>query len=61
MRAARTNKHCGALAQVERLLEQGEYLYRGALVRFSYAMERHSWFTGAVMQVLLGFATQAMR
>ncbi len=49
-----------ALAQVERLLERGEYLDRGALSQFSGAMERHSWFTGAVMQALLGFATQAM-
>jgi hypothetical protein len=49
-----------ALAQVERLLERGEYLDRGALSQFSGAMERHSWFTGSVMQALLGFATQAM-
>ncbi len=48
-----------ALAQVERLLERGEYLDRGALAQFSGAMERHSWFTGSVMQALLGFATQA--
>ena len=47
-----------ALALVERLLERGEYLDRGALAQFSGAMERHSWFTGAVMQALLGFATQ---
>lgn len=47
-----------ALAQVERLLERGDYLDRGALSHFSGAMERHSWFTGAVMQALLGFATQ---
>jgi hypothetical protein len=49
-----------ALAQVERLLERGDYLDRGALARFSGAMERHSWFTGSVMQALLGFATQAV-
>lgn len=49
-----------ALAQVERLLERGEYLDRGALSQFSGAMERHSWFTGAVAQALIGFATQAM-
>lgn len=49
-----------ALAQVERLLERGEYLDRGALSRFSGVMERHSWFTGAVMQALLGFATQVV-
>lgn len=48
-----------ALAQMERLLERGEYLDRGALSKFSGAMERHSWFTGSVMQALLGFATQA--
>ena len=49
-----------ALAQVERLLERGEYLDRGALSQFSGAMERHSWFTGAVAQALIGFATQAL-
>jgi hypothetical protein len=49
-----------ALAQVERLLERGDYLDRGALARFSGAMERHSWFTGSIMQALLGFATQAV-
>lgn len=49
-----------ALAQVERLLERGEYLDRGALSQFSGAMEKHSWFTGSVMQALLGFATQAV-
>ncbi len=47
-----------ALAQVERLLERGEYRDRGALSQFSGAMEKHSWFTGSVMQALLGFATQ---
>lgn len=49
-----------ALAQVQRLLERGDYLDRGALARFSSAMERHSWFTGSVMQALIGFATQAV-
>lgn len=49
-----------ALAQVERLIERGEYLDRGALSQFSGAMEKHSWFTGSVMQALLGFATQAV-
>ena len=49
-----------ALAQVERLLERGEYLDRGALAQFSGVMERHSWFTGSVTQALLGFATQAV-
>jgi len=48
-----------ALAQVQRLLERGDYLDRGALAQFSGAMEKHSWFTGSVMQALLGFATQA--
>lgn len=48
-----------ALDRVERLLERGDYLDRGALSEFSGAMERHSWFTGSVMQALLGFATQA--
>jgi len=47
-----------ALAQVQRLLERGDYLDRGALSRFSGVMEKHSWFTGSVMQALLGFATQ---
>lgn len=49
-----------ALAQVQRLLERGEYLDRGALSQFSGSMERHSWFTGSVTQALLGFATQAV-
>lgn len=49
-----------ALAQVQRLLERGDYLDRGALSQFSGVMERHSWFTGSVMQALLGFATQAV-
>ena len=47
-----------ALARVERLIERGDYLDRGALSEFSGAMERHSWFTGAVAQALVGFATQ---
>jgi hypothetical protein len=47
-----------ALAQVERLLERGAYLDRGALSRFSETMQRHEWFTGSVMQALLGLATQ---
>ncbi len=49
-----------ALDQVERLVERGEYLDRGELARFSGLMERHSWFTGAVMSALLGFATQTI-
>lgn len=48
-----------ALARVERLIERGGYVDRGALSEFSGAMERHSWFTGAVAQALIGFATQA--
>jgi DNA-binding PadR family transcriptional regulator len=48
-----------ALALMQRLLERGEYLDRGALSRFSCVMEKHSWFTGSVTQALLGFATQA--
>ncbi len=51
---------CLALEQVERLLEEGERLDRGSLSRFSEAMQRHSWFTGAVMALLLGFATQVV-
>lgn len=47
-----------ALDRVERLVERGDYLDRGALSEFSGAMERHSWFTGAVAQALIGFATQ---
>lgn len=47
-----------ALDHVERLLERGEYLDRGALAKFSGVMERHSWFSGSVMSALLGFATQ---
>lgn len=49
-----------ALDHVERLVERGEYLNRGELSRFSRVMEDHSWFTGAVMSALLGFATQAI-
>jgi len=49
-----------ALDHVERLVERGEYLDRGALSRFSGLMEHHSWFTNAVMSALLGFATQAV-
>lgn len=47
-----------ALDHVERLLERGDYLDRGALAKFSGVMERHSWFSGSVMSALLGFATQ---
>lgn len=47
-----------ALDHVDGLLERGESLDRGELARFSGVMERHSWFTGAVMSALLGFATQ---
>jgi hypothetical protein len=47
-----------ALDHVERLLERGEYLDRGALAKFSDVMEQHSWFTASVMSALLGFATQ---
>lgn len=47
-----------ALDQIERLLERGEHLDRGELSKFSEVMERHSWFTSAVMSALLGFATQ---
>lgn len=49
-----------AIDYVERLVERGEYLDRGALSRFSGLMERHSWFTNAVMGALLGFATQVV-
>ena len=49
-----------ALDHVERLLERGEYLDRGALAKFSGSMERHSWFTGSVVSALLGFATQVV-
>lgn len=47
-----------ALDEVERLVESGERLDRGELSEFSELMERHSWFTSAVMSALLGFATQ---
>ena len=47
-----------SLDQIERLLERGDYLDRGAFAQFSDVMERHSWFTGSVMSALLGFATQ---
>jgi hypothetical protein len=49
-----------ALEEIRHLLERGENLDRGALARFSTVMERHSWFTGSVMQALLGFATQTV-
>lgn len=48
-----------ALTEIRRLLESGQSLDRGALSKFSGVMERHSWFTGSIMQALLGFATQA--
>lgn len=47
-----------ALAEIRRLLESGQTLNRGGLARFSGVMERHSWFTSAVAQALVGFATQ---
>lgn len=47
-----------ALARVQRMIEHDDYIDRGALARFSGAIERHSWFSGAVAQTLLGFATQ---
>ena len=47
-----------ALNRVEQLVESGERLDRGELSEYSELMERHSWFTGAVMSALLGFATQ---
>ena len=49
-----------ALIEVRQLLEQGESLKRGMLSRYSGVMEKHSWFTGSVMQALLGFTTQAI-
>jgi hypothetical protein len=49
-----------ALQELRALLEEGETLNRGALSKFSGAMERHSWFTGAVAQILVGWATQAV-
>lgn len=49
-----------ALEHVQRLVARGEYLDRGELSRFSRLMENHSWFTGAVMSALLGFATQTI-
>jgi hypothetical protein len=48
-----------ALAEVERLVEEGQTLDRGAFSRFSAVMQRHGWFTGAVAEAILGFATQA--
>lgn len=50
-----------ALDQVERIIERGEYIDRGTLSRFSGAMERHSWFTSSVMNLLLGFVTQMVQ
>jgi hypothetical protein len=47
-----------ALAKIERLLKEEETLDRGALARFSAVMQRHGWFTGAVAEAVLGFATQ---
>lgn len=49
-----------ALNQVERIVERGEYVDRGMLSRFSAVMERHSWFTGSIMDLLLGFVTQSV-
>ena len=48
-----------ALEEVRNLLEGGDKLDRGGLSRFGEVMQRNSWFSGAVMNALLGFATQA--
>lgn len=48
-----------ALEEVRKLLENGDKLDRGALARFGDVMQRNSWFSGAMMNALLGFATQA--
>jgi len=48
-----------ALEEVRNLLERGDKLDRGGLSRFGEVMQRNSWFSGAVMNALLGFATQA--
>lgn len=48
-----------ALSEVRYILESGQSMGRGALSRFSETMQRHEWFTGSVMQALLGFITQA--
>jgi hypothetical protein len=49
-----------ALQRIEELLQSRDAVRRGELAEFSEVMERHSWFTGAVAQALLGFATQAI-
>jgi hypothetical protein len=50
-----------ALDEVERIIEEGQQIDRGILSRFSGAMERHSWFTSSVMDLLLGFVTQMVQ
>jgi hypothetical protein len=49
-----------ALMRIAELIEERDSIDRGELAEFSEVMERHSWFTGAVAQALLGFATQAL-
>ncbi len=49
-----------ALRRIEELLENRDSISRGELAEFSEVMERHSWFTGAMAQALIGFATQAL-
>jgi hypothetical protein len=42
--------------EINRLLQEGDALPRGALARFSTLMERHSWITGSIAQFLLQYA-----
>jgi len=49
-----------ALKRIEELVEDRDSIRRGELAEFSEVMEKHSWFTGAVAQALIGFATQAL-
>lgn len=49
-----------ALQRIEELIQNRDAISRGELAEFSEVMERNSWFTGAVAQALVGFATQAI-
>lgn len=43
--------------EIRELFEDSEKVKKGSLSRFSELMEKHSWITGAVSQMGLGFLT----
>ena len=49
-----------ALRRIEELIQDCDSINRGELADFSEVMEKHSWFTGAMAQALVGFVTQAI-